>query len=102
MHVDELFLEAMPDGKSRAWPHVGYRIRAARKRRGWRQKMLAERIGVAPTSMAQIERRAEPSPATVRRVAHALGVTVASLVDPDDSISARHQAKRTTNGGEDG
>jgi transcriptional regulator with XRE-family HTH domain len=61
---------------------LGERIRALRTERELQQRQLAEKAGLTPSLVSQIESgRLTPSLNTVRRLADALGVTIASLFD---------------------
>jgi transcriptional regulator with XRE-family HTH domain len=59
---------------------VGERIREARERKAYGQAELARAIGVTPTSLWAIESgRHAPRPATLRKIAQALGVPIEEL-----------------------
>jgi transcriptional regulator with XRE-family HTH domain len=56
---------------------VGARIRAARREKGWTQKVLADAVGVSRSAIAQWETdRAGQIPANLTQMAAALGTTV--------------------------
>jgi len=64
-----------------AWT-IGQRIRAAREKRGWTQQTLADESGIARANIARLEAgRHEPKLETLSRVAQALSVEVAGLVE---------------------
>ncbi|MEU7484193.1 XRE family transcriptional regulator [Streptomyces sp. NPDC042319] len=69
---------------------IGGRIRALRKQRGWSVQQLAEAGGVSRRMLTQIELgQANPSLATVDRVARALDTDFAALALPaDDAANA--------------
>ncbi|MFI9025517.1 helix-turn-helix domain-containing protein [Streptomyces sp. NPDC053560] len=69
---------------------IGRRIRALRKQRGWSVQQLAEVSGVSRRMLTQMELgQANPSLATVDRVARALDADFAALALPlDDAASA--------------
>lgn len=76
---------------------VGERVRARRKARGWTVAGLAEASGLSRRMLTQIELgQANPSLATIDRVAHALGTGFAQLaLDPAGTVSeeaAREQS----------
>lgn len=60
----------------------GFLVRAARRRRGWSQSMLADRAGLSIAYLSLIENGKRPlaSLKTIRRLADALGVSPAQLV----------------------
>jgi transcriptional regulator with XRE-family HTH domain len=69
---------------------VGRNVRTARGRRNWTLDDLAGRSGVSKGMLIQVEQaRSNPSIATICRLASALGVTVASLVEAPELPSAR-------------
>ena len=60
--------------------NLGARLREVRRQRGITLKQVAEAVGVTESFVSQVERgTANPSVATLRRMAEALGETVASL-----------------------
>ncbi len=59
---------------------VGNRIREVRKRLGWTQAQLAERVGISRVSIVAIERgHFLPTIETSLRISRALGVSVEEL-----------------------
>lgn len=61
---------------------VGRRIRSLRRAAGWTLEDLAERADLHPNFLGLLERgRKNPSIDVLSRVAHGLGVELASLVD---------------------
>jgi transcriptional regulator with XRE-family HTH domain len=69
---------------------VGRNVRSERSRRNWTLDDLAARSGVSKGMLIQVEQaRSNPSIATICRLASALGVTVASLVEAPELPSAR-------------
>lgn len=61
---------------------LGARVKALRVERGLQQRQLAEKAELTPSMVSQIESgRLTPSLNTLRRLAEALGVTIASLFD---------------------
>lgn len=62
---------------------VGERLRAIRRMRRRTLRDVAERAGVSESFLSQVERgRSSASIASLRRIAGALGVTVADLFEP--------------------
>jgi transcriptional regulator with XRE-family HTH domain len=69
---------------------VGRNVRTERGRRNWTLDDLAGRSGVSKGMLIQVEQaRSNPSIATICRLASALGLTVASLVEAPELPSAR-------------
>jgi transcriptional regulator with XRE-family HTH domain len=67
----------------RAEVDVGERLRDIRRLRRATLKTIADRAGVSESFLSQVERgRASASIASLRRIANALGVTVADLFEP--------------------
>ena len=63
---------------------VGERLRDIRRLRRATLKTIADRAGVSESFLSQVERgRASASIASLRRIATALGVSVADLFEPD-------------------
>jgi len=61
---------------------LGARIKALRLERELQQRQLAEKADLAPSMVSQIESgRLTPSLNTLRKIAEALGVTIATLFD---------------------
>jgi transcriptional regulator with XRE-family HTH domain len=59
------------------------RLKAMRERKALTQQELADRAGINRVTLARIETGgAEPYPATVRKLAEALGVEPAELMEP--------------------
>lgn len=76
---------------------IGATLRRLRRTRGLTQAQLAKRARVARGYLAQLEagHKANPSLPTMRRVANALGVPVAALVEGGvDSMKPVHIAER--------
>jgi transcriptional regulator with XRE-family HTH domain len=62
--------------------HIGERLRQLRERKALRQEDLAELAGVGKNTVNRIEKnRTEPHMTTVRKLAEALGVDPAELVE---------------------
>jgi transcriptional regulator with XRE-family HTH domain len=64
--------ETMQLTKLRAWRHV----------RGETQETLARRSGVSMGRISEIERRQGCTPTTARKLASALDIAIADLIDP--------------------
>ena len=68
---------------------LGGRIRALRDRRGMSRKLLARTSNVSERYLAQIESgNGNISVMLLRRVAHALGVAIGDVLEPDDEADA--------------
>lgn len=79
----------MPD-PSLVTAAVGRHVRAERARKAWTLDELAARSGVSKGMLVQVEQaRCNPSIATVCRLADALGVSVASLVEAPEVPTTR-------------
>ena len=62
---------------------LGARIKGLRAERGLQQRQLAEKAGMTPSMVSQIEAgRLTPSLPTLGKLAAALGVPIASLFEP--------------------
>jgi transcriptional regulator with XRE-family HTH domain len=69
---------------------VGRNVRAQRTSLAWTLDDLAARSGVSKGMLSQVEQaRTNPSVATICRLATALGVSIASLVEAPEGPSAR-------------
>ena len=69
---------------------VGRNVRRQRTRLAWTLEELAARAGVSKGMLLQVEQaRTNPSVATICRLATALGVSVATLVEAPEMPSAR-------------
>jgi transcriptional regulator with XRE-family HTH domain len=62
---------------------TGEKLKRLRRGRGWTQKELSDASGVAQSTIAQIEtmRREEPRPGTLKKLAVALDVSPADLLE---------------------
>jgi transcriptional regulator with XRE-family HTH domain len=79
----------MPD-PSLVTAAVGRHVRAERARLAWTLDELAARSGVSKGMLIQVEQaRSNPSIATICRLADALGVSVASLVEAPETPTTR-------------
>lgn len=69
---------------------LGEKLRAARTNSGVAMSVLADKVGVSKSMISQIEKgRTQPSITTLRRVAKALGVPIASFfLGPDLPVSS--------------
>lgn len=62
------------------------RLRSLRERKALTQRELAEKAGITHVQISRLENEsAEPHPSTVRKLAAALGVEPAELMEPDPS-----------------
>ena len=74
---------------------LGERIRAMRLERELQQRQLAEKAGMTPSMVSQIESgRLTPSLHTLGKIAGALGVTIAALFDGQASGSIHVTRKK--------
>lgn len=60
------------------------RLRLVRERQALTQDELAAKAGVSRQTVLKIEAGLEPRPATVRKLAAALGVKPSALMEPED------------------
>lgn len=75
---------------------LGRRVRRERRRRGWALKELSERSGVSFGSVSELERGlGNPSLLSLQRIADALGVTTAALleIDSEEPMVVRADAR---------
>lgn len=74
---------------------LGDRIASLRKRKGWNQAELAERIGVRANQISKYEQGAyQPKPAVLGPLAEALGTTVDFLLTGRETKVQRDQRLR--------
>ncbi|HEX5039396.1 MAG TPA: helix-turn-helix domain-containing protein [Candidatus Limnocylindria bacterium] len=63
------------------YPEIGEQLRARRQEVGWSLRDLAERLGVSPSLISQIERgRANPSVSTLYSIVQALDISLDELL----------------------
>ena len=75
--------------KRREHPPVGERLRVARQERGLSLRGFADRLGVSPSLISQIENgRARPSVNTLYAMAGELGVSIDELLFTDEERSS--------------
>ncbi len=68
---------------------MGERLRTARRSRGLSLRVLAERLGVSPSLISQVETgRAKPSVSTLYAIASELGISLDELLVPDAAVGA--------------
>lgn len=68
--------------------NTGELIVKARTAAGLNQKEVAQAMGISPQALAQYEKsRRRPKPATLRRIAEAIGCTLFDLIGDDMKIS---------------
>jgi transcriptional regulator with XRE-family HTH domain len=71
-----------PDSAGR---QIGESLAAERKRRGWSQKAISRRTGIAPTVLSRFERGIrDPHLSVISRYAACLGYTVRYQLIPSD------------------
>jgi transcriptional regulator with XRE-family HTH domain len=74
---------------------VGERLRAIRRRRRVTLRTVAERADLSESFLSQVERgRANASVASLKRIAAALGVSVADLFEPNGSTTRPRVLRR--------
>ena len=74
---------------------VGERLRAIRRLRRATLRSIADRAGLSESFLSQVERgKANPSVASLTRIAAALGVHVADLFEPDQARADPRVLKR--------
>jgi transcriptional regulator with XRE-family HTH domain len=78
------------------YPQIGERLRASRRERGLSLRDLAERLGVSPSLISQIERgRANPSVSTLYAIVSELDVSLDDLLFDRRSVERPDAAPRT-------
>ncbi len=78
---------------------IGTRIMQVRHRLNLTQKALGERSGIATSYLSRVEnRRLEPRPKTLRKIAEALGVPVADLFEETPTARELHNCAITSSG----
>jgi transcriptional regulator with XRE-family HTH domain len=79
--------------------HLGTRILQARTARSLSQAELARRTGLAASYLSRIEnRKIEPRPHTLRKIAEALGIPLAELFREGATAATLHQCVVTMSG----
>lgn len=92
--------EAGSAGVRGAHPAMGQRLRAARQARDLTLRELAQRLGVSPSMISQIETgRASPSVSTLYAIASELDVSLDELLFNDRRPSSPNQAATGAAGG---
>lgn len=78
---------------------IGTRIMQIRTRQNLTQKTLSERTGIATSYLSRVEnRRLEPRPKTLRKIAEALGVPVAEFFEEGAQAVEAHRCAITASG----
>jgi transcriptional regulator with XRE-family HTH domain len=78
---------------------IGTRIMQIRNRQNLTQRVLSERTGIATSYLSRVEnRRLEPRPKTLRKIAEALGVPVAELFEETPTAHEAHRCAITASG----
>ena len=81
---------ARGNGAAPEYAEVGGRLRAVRLAHGLSLRVLAERLGVSPSLISQVETgRAKPSVSTLYAMSAELGVSLDDLLFPDPSAPGR-------------
>jgi transcriptional regulator with XRE-family HTH domain len=80
---------------SRPQPALGQAIRRVRDRKGETQEAIAQRAGIAIPTLSMIEGgNSNPTWATVRDIAAALGVTMGELAKLADKLSSGEKMRQ--------
>jgi transcriptional regulator with XRE-family HTH domain len=98
MAVNGLRNAATADPLSPPQPEFGHRIKMLRVSRGHTLKDLEERGGISATHLSEIERgKASPTVGALGRIAHALDVRPATLVEPQSlpDVTVMRAAERS-------
>jgi transcriptional regulator with XRE-family HTH domain len=93
MYTLEEGIVAISSRRHRGHPPIGERLRAERHARGLSLRDLAERLGVSPSLISQIETgRARPSVNTLYAIANELAISIDDLLflDADRSDASRN------------
>ena len=78
------------NGAGLEYGEMGDRLREARQARGLSLRTLAERLGVSPSLISQVETgRAKPSVSTLYAIVTELGISLDELVYPDAKRPSR-------------
>ncbi len=78
------------NGTEPEYAEIGDRLRVARAARGLSLRSLADRLGVSPSMISQVERgRAKPSVSTLYAIVNELGVSLDELLFPDARLTGR-------------
>jgi DNA-binding XRE family transcriptional regulator len=78
---------------------IGTRVMQIRNQKGLSQRQLSERSGIAGSYLSRIEnRRLEPRPKTLRKIAEALGIPVSDLFQERPTGSGTLQCVITSSG----
>ena len=64
---------------------IGARIRELRRKHGWSQELLGEKVGFSQSKISKIENGNWDSLSDLRLIARALGVKLKDLIDESDS-----------------
>jgi transcriptional regulator with XRE-family HTH domain len=91
------------NGSRPEYAEIGDRLRAARRARGLTLRGLAERLGVSPSLISQVETgRAKPSVSTLYAIASQLDISLDELLFPDaaGALAARRRRAETADGRE--
>jgi len=68
---------------------IGHRLAIIRRRKGFTQEQLAERVGLEPVSLSRVETgHRSASISTLSMIAQALGIPLADLVGVEQEVPA--------------
>lgn len=83
------------NGSEPAYPEMGDRLRVARREHGLSLRALADRLGISPSLISQVETgRAKPSVSTLYAIASELGISLDELLFVDAGALAAHGRRR--------
>lgn len=79
------------NGPGLGYREMGDRLREARQSRGLSLRALADRLGVSPSLISQVETgRAKPSVSTLYAIVNELGISLDDLLFPDARVGERN------------
>src|SRR5512142_914949 len=81
---------ARGNGSMPEYAELGAKLRASRLEQGLSLRVLADRLGVSPSLISQVETgRAKPSVSTLYAITAELGISVDELLFPDAAVGVR-------------
>jgi transcriptional regulator with XRE-family HTH domain len=82
-----------PTGSGPAGPSFGVRLKKSREQKGWSQTDLAQKSGLTPAAISQIEADdRQPSFKTLSSLAAALGISVGYLLGEEPELPSELKA----------
>ncbi len=73
-------------------PKIGRAVRQLRIDRGLTQEQLSQRTGLREATVCRLERGASANVRTLERIAVALGITLAQLMNLSEDLHAQRQS----------